>query len=69
MVSDKWQSRGFAHKLMTCLMDAARSRGLKIIEGEVLSNNHSMLRLMAKLNFTCVLDPEDRTVTLVSRPL
>lgn len=69
VVSDKWQSRGFAHKLMTCLMDAARSRGLKEIEGEVLSNNHSMLRLMAKLNFNCVLDPEDRTVTLVSRPL
>jgi acetyltransferase len=69
VISDRWKHRGVAHKLMTSIMDAARSRGLKTIEGDVLSNNHSMLKLMAKLGFHAVLDEEDRTVTFVSRPL
>ncbi|ALG68414.1 bifunctional acetate--CoA ligase family protein/GNAT family N-acetyltransferase [Beggiatoa leptomitoformis] len=69
VVSDQWQGHGFAHKLMTSLMNAARSKGLKIIQGEVLSNNHNMLKLMHKLGFACHLDEEDRTVTLVSRGL
>jgi len=37
VISDKWQHRGIANKLMTALMDTARSRGLKMIQGEVLS--------------------------------
>jgi len=69
VVADAWQSRGFAHKLMNCLMDAARARGLKEIQGEVLSNNYGMLKLMDKLHFTCVLDDEDRSITLVNRGL
>lgn len=69
VVADEWQHRGFAQKLMTCLMDAARTRGLKIIEGEVLSNNHNMLKLMKKLGFSAILDEEDRSITLVSKQL
>lgn len=69
VVADEWQHRGFAQKLMTCLMDAARSRGLKVIEGEVLSNNHNMLKLMKKLGFSAILDEEDRSITLVSKQL
>ena len=37
---------------MASLMDAARTKGLKIMEGEVLTSNHSMLKLVATLGFT-----------------
>jgi acetyltransferase len=50
-------------------MDTARSRGLKMIQGEVLSNNHNMLKLMSKLGFSGILDEEDRNITLVNRNL
>ncbi len=69
VVADQWQHRGLAQKLMHSLMDAARTRGLKIMQGEVLSNNYGMLKLMEKLNFTMELDKSDRTLTLVSRNL
>ncbi|HAI68036.1 MAG TPA: GNAT family N-acetyltransferase, partial [Gammaproteobacteria bacterium] len=52
VIADEWQHRGIAHRLMTCLMDAARTKGLKIIQGEVLSNNHNMLKLMNQLRFS-----------------
>jgi len=69
VISDKWQHRGIANKLMMTLMDTARSRGLKMIQGEVLSNNHNMLKLMSKLGFSGILDEEDRNITLVNRNL
>lgn len=69
VVSDRWQHRGIAQKMMTSLMEAARDKGLKLIQGDVLSNNHNMLKLMTKLGFSTVLDEEDRTLTLVSRLL
>jgi acetyltransferase len=69
VVSDQWQHRGFAHKLMICLMDVARDRGLKIIQGEVLTDNRNMLKLMDSLGFSAILDAEDSNITLVSRVL
>ncbi len=69
VISDQWQHRGIAQKLMTSLMDAARARGLKQIQGEVLSNNHNMLKLMNKLGFASVVDEEDRSLTWVSKQL
>jgi acetyltransferase len=69
VIADEWQHRGIAHRLMSSLMAAARSRGLKVIQGEVLTSNHNMLKLMNKLGFSAILDDEDRTLTLVSRNL
>jgi len=69
VIADEWQHRGIAQKLMTCLMEAARAKGLKIIQGEVFSNNHNMLKLMNKLGFSCVIDEDDRSLTWVSRNL
>ena len=37
VVADAMRGKGLGQKLMTALMDAARSKGLKTIEGEVLS--------------------------------
>jgi acetyltransferase len=69
VIADEWQHHGIAHRLMTCLMDAARARGLKVMQGEVLSNNHNMLKLMDKLEFTAAVDEDDRSVTQVSKNL
>ena len=69
VVADQWQHRGIAQKLLTSLMDAARTRGLKIIQGEVLSNNFNMLKFMNKLGFSATVDDNDRSLTWVSKHL
>jgi acetyltransferase len=69
VISDQWQHRGIAHRLMDSLMTAARARGLKMMQGEVLSNNHNMLKLMKKLGFTTVIDNDDRSLAWVSKNL
>lgn len=51
VVSDAWRQRGIGAKLMHCLMDTARARGLKSIRGDVLIENEGMRRLMAALGF------------------
>jgi acetyltransferase len=53
---------GLGQKLITALMDIARSKGLKKIEGEVLKNNTNMLKLMKRLGFTATVSPEDSSI-------
>jgi len=57
------------NKLMTALMDAARSKGLKVMEGEVLKSNTSMLKLMQRLNFSIEASPDDDSVKKVRKVL
>ncbi|MCX5870080.1 MAG: GNAT family N-acetyltransferase [Deltaproteobacteria bacterium] len=37
--------KGLGQKLMTALMDAARSKGLKVMTGEILNDNDRMIKL------------------------
>ncbi|HQS82371.1 MAG TPA: bifunctional acetate--CoA ligase family protein/GNAT family N-acetyltransferase [Thiobacillus sp.] len=69
VVNDQWQKQGIGHKLMDVLMDVARSRGLKVMEGEVLKTNRPMLNLVEALGFRIEPHPEDDTVRKVSRAL
>ena len=48
-------------------MDAARSKGLKSMEGDVLSDNVSMLTLMTRLDFTIEPALEDNGIKRVSK--
>ncbi len=65
VVSDQWQHKAIGHRLMGSLIDAARSKGLKAMEGEVMASNHEMLKLVATLGFTVatqsggLIDQED----------
>ncbi len=68
VVSDEWQHKAVGHKLMGGLMDAARDKGLKTMEGEVLASNHNMLRLVATLGFS-VADSEEDSVKKIVRAL
>ncbi len=69
VVGDQVAGKGLGQKLMICLMDAARSKGLKIIQGEVLSNNHNMLKLMNRLGFEHHISEEDHSIMEVSKSL
>jgi len=69
VVDDQWQHQGIAHKLMDVLMDVARSKGLRIMEGEVLKRNQGMLKLAASLGFRIEPHPEDDAIKKVSRSL
>jgi acetyltransferase len=59
VVADSMRGKGLGNKLMVALMDAARSNGLKSMEGEVLKDNASMLKLMKRLGFNVETSPED----------
>jgi acetyltransferase len=68
-ISDSMHGKGLGQKLMTALMDAARSKGLKVIEGEVLKNNSDMLLLMDRLGFIVGNSPEDDNIKSVRKVL
>ncbi len=51
VVGDAWQGKGIAHRLISQLIDHARSRGLERMEAEILSDNSGMLELVKKLGF------------------
>jgi acetyltransferase len=51
MVRSDLKGQGLGHRLMTEIIDYARSRGLKRIFGEVLRENITMLRMAGELGF------------------
>jgi RimJ/RimL family protein N-acetyltransferase len=61
-VAAEFGGTGLATALMTALIDEARRRGLKEMEGLVLSQNQSMLRLARRLGFRIESEPGDSTV-------
>ncbi|HEU0187357.1 MAG TPA: GNAT family N-acetyltransferase, partial [Gallionellaceae bacterium] len=69
VIADNMHSKGLGQRLMTALMDAARSKGLKVMQGEVLANNDSMLKLMDRLGFGVSTSAEDASIKLVSKVL
>lgn len=69
VIADDMHGKGLGSKLMTALMDAARQRGLKVIQGEVLSQNAHMLSLMKKLGFSIKTSEEDDSIKIVSKLL
>ncbi|MEJ2178872.1 MAG: bifunctional acetate--CoA ligase family protein/GNAT family N-acetyltransferase [Gammaproteobacteria bacterium] len=59
VVDDEWQHKGIGSRLMTTLMSAAKNRGFKTMEGEILADNREMLKLVEHLGFTNSLSSED----------
>ncbi|MFA7400286.1 MAG: bifunctional acetate--CoA ligase family protein/GNAT family N-acetyltransferase [Sideroxydans sp.] len=69
VVADNITGKGLGQKLMVSLMEAARTKGLEVIEGEVLSHNHNMLKLMSRLGFTARHSADDVAIMKVSKAL
>ncbi len=69
VVSDKHRRQSIGNRIMMALMESAKRRGLRAIEGEVLSNNEPMLHLMRRLGFSIRTSDEDRGIQLVVKDL
>lgn len=69
MVADDFNGRGLGSRLMLSIMDVARDRGLSEIDGLVLANNPSMLKLMRRLGFEVKAYPDDPDFKLVTHQL
>jgi acetyltransferase len=57
VVAETWRHSGLAQKLMQALFDAAHARGLRSLEGLVLSENRNMLDFARELGFELSSDP------------
>ena len=69
MIADAWHNTGIAGLLMDDLIAAARRRGLKRMEGLVLTANPGMLHFARGLGFTVSAIPEDLTTKHVVKEL
>jgi acetyltransferase len=69
VVADNQRNRGIGARLMRSLMQNARDKGLRIMEGEVLSANTRMLALVKSLGFRVESDRNDPSLKLVSKVL
>ncbi len=68
-VADEWQHHGLGSQLMTHLMDAARERGYRSMDGEILADNKKMLDLVRSLGFHIQASEADSSIMLASREL
>jgi acetyltransferase len=69
VIADAWQGRGIGRRMLEKLLAVARARGLKVMRGEVLSTNRSMLQLARRLGFKLARHPDDATITCVTLTL
>jgi acetyltransferase len=69
VVADEWQNRGIGTALMQALIEAARQRGFKRIEGEILTENTNMRALVEKLGFSVDSNPAEMTIVLAAKLL
>ena len=69
VVADEWQGRGIGTHLMQTLMRVAKSRGLSLMEGEIIAGNTHMLGLMRRLGFKIRATADDEGVVQASREL
>lgn len=68
-VADDFKGQGLGSRLMLSIIEIARARGLAEIDGLILANNASMLRLMGSLGFTIQPFPEDPDFRLATKAL
>ena len=69
VVADDLKGKGLGSRLMLSIMEFAREKGLTEIEGLVLANNPTMLKLMKSLGFHIKAFPEDADFKLVTQAL
>ncbi|MFA7505893.1 MAG: GNAT family N-acetyltransferase, partial [Burkholderiaceae bacterium] len=64
-IDDAFQGKRLGTQLMQAIIEAARVKGLRRVEGFVLGENRGMLRLMKSVGFRIAMDPEDPTMRRV----
>ena len=69
VIGDAFQNRGLGNVLMQVLIDTARNKGLRYVDGEVLAHNTGMLKLMQRLGFEKHKSEMDDGVVIVRKRL
>lgn len=69
VVADQWQRTGIGYKLMELLIDAARQKGLKYMDGIVLKQNTGMRKLARAMGFELRDHDQDEDVVYVIKKL
>jgi len=69
VVADKWQNKGIGSRLMSALIEAARQRGFKVMDGEILASNHNMLKLVGNLGFSIHTNIDDQSIKVAKKLL
>jgi len=69
LVRSDFKGRGLGYLLMQLIIEYTRAEGLKLIEGQVLSENTAMLTMCRELGFTIATDPHDPGTCLVTLAL
>jgi acetyltransferase len=69
VVADKWQHKGIGSHLMSALIEAARQNGFKIMDAEILANNHNMLTLVRNLGFSIHTNADDAGIKMARKLL
>lgn len=69
VVAEDFKGKGLGARLMLSIMDVAREKGLTEMNGLVLSNNPTMLKLMRRLGFSSKTYTEDHGFKLVTHML
>jgi acetyltransferase len=64
VIGDDWQRQGLARIMMNLLIETARERRLRVMEGVFLASNERMLRFVQSLGFHVNRDPEDSSLSL-----
>ena len=65
LVRSDLKGRGLGYLLMGMIIEYARAEGLRLIEGQVLSENTAMLGMCRELGFHIASDPDDHDICLV----
>lgn len=63
LVRSDLKGRGLGWLLMQLLIEYARAEGIRTIQGQVLSENTTMLRMCKELGFEITHDPEDPAIS------
>jgi acetyltransferase len=69
LVRSDLKGRGLGYLLMQLIIEYARSEGLKAVEGQVLSENATMLAMCRELGFEIRSDPQDPDACIVKLAL
>lgn len=69
LVRSRLKGHGIGWLLMQHMIEFAKRKGLKTVQGQVLAENTTMLTMCAQIGFQIAGDPEDSGVKLIILPL
>lgn len=69
LVRSDLKGRGLGWLLMELMIEYARTEGLRVVEGQVLRENTTMIAMCTQLGFSIATESTDRDICLVKLPL